>query len=76
MHREPRVLQGLNAIQSLLLVEHEQFSDQVLAGLTDRFKFDVVEVEVRLLNLPEHLGRVRSLKRQITAHQRVKQDSE
>ena len=73
--REPRVFQCLSAIQSLLLVEHEELADQIFALVRDLIELTMVEMEVRFLDLSENLGGVCTLEWKITANQRVEKDT-
>ena len=75
-HLEPLVIQSVLPAESLLLVQHEKLSDQVLALLGNGLKFNVVEVIIRLFDLAENLSSVGALEWQVTADQRVEEHTE
>ena len=69
------MLQGLTAIQSLLLVQNKELADEVFALVRDMIELTMVEMEAGFFDLAEHFGRVRTLEWKITANKGVEKDT-
>ena len=68
---EPSVVKGFLTIESLVYVDVQKVTNQVLALIGNGVEFDMIEVEVCPFNLIEHVMGFVSLERKITRDQGV-----
>ena len=73
---EERMCQGFGGREPLLVVDFEASFNHVLRLITDKFELRVVEVILAVNNFIEHFIATAALKRQISAHEYVKDDAE